>query len=142
MERKTASTRSSTPTSTDVSATELAIVLTDLRRATAEQNESNLHMLDELKKISDRMTGIGDFGSTFIEYRKTLHERFGKIHEQIGEMDEDIEKHDMRLDHLELDINTFKANWKLGIFVFALVVTIGSSILSSYGAAILRVIFH
>jgi hypothetical protein len=63
---------------------ELSSIIGELRNFAAVQSSTNNHMLEELKKISERMSSFGEIGATFVEYRKTLHERFGKIHEQIN----------------------------------------------------------
>lgn len=121
---------------------ELSTVIGELRNFAAQQSVTNTHMLEELKKISDRMAGFGEVGATFVEYRKTLHERFGKIHEQIASIDEDIERLDARLSATEKLAATWSNNWKILVGGLTLGATVFSSLLSTYGASILRALIH
>src|ERR1044072_8940965 len=117
---------------------DLSQVIGELRNFSAQQAVTNTHMLEELKKISERMSNFGEVGATFIEYRKTLHERFGKIHEQIASIDEDVEKLDQRVHAVEKMAATWANNWKVLVGGVALATTVLSSVLTTYGASILR----
>lgn len=132
-----------TPTmSSEATINELSSVIGELRNFAAQQAVTNTHMLEELKKISDRMSGFGEVGATFVEYRKTLHERFGKIHEQIASIDEDIEQLNARTSAMEKLTITWSNNWKILVGGLTLGATVVSSLLSTYGASILRALVH
>jgi chaperonin cofactor prefoldin len=126
----------------DSTLNELSTVIGELRNFAAQQTVTNTHMLEELKKISDRMAGFGEVGATFVEYRKTLHERFGKIHEQIASIDEDVEKLDSRMNSLEKLTASWSNNWKLLVGGLTLGATVLSSLMTTYGASILRALIH
>ena len=119
---------------------ELSQVIGELRNFAAQQAVTNTHMLEELKKISDRMANFGEVGATFVEYRKTLHERFGKIHEQIGDLDCTIEKMQVKIDAMEEVIANFRGQAKVLIWLFGVGGTVISSLLSTYGGLVLRVV--
>src|ERR1044072_92695 len=121
---------------------DLSQVIGELRNFPAQQAVTNTHMLEELKKISDRMSGFGEVGATFVEYRKTLHERFGKIHEQIASIDEDIEQLNARTSAMEKLTITWSNNWKILVGGLTLGAPGVSSLLSTYGASILRALVH
>lgn len=121
---------------------ELSSVIGELRNFAAQQVVTNTHMLEELKKIGDRMSSFGEIGATFSEYRKTLHERFGKIHEQIASIDEDVEKLQERVHELEKVASGWQANWKMLVAGLTTVATIISAILSNYGTSVLRSLVH
>jgi len=121
---------------------ELSSVIGELRNFAAQQSVTNTHMLEELKKISERMASFGEVGATFLEYRKTLHERFGKIHEQIAEINEDAEHVNQRLTNMEMFVAGWKSNWKLAASALYIAVTLTSAIISSYGSAIVKTIIH
>ena len=121
---------------------ELSSVIGELRNFAAQQSVTNTHMLEELKKISERMATFGEVGATFFEYRKTLHERFAKIHEQITEIDDDAEQVERRLASIELVVNSLKANWKMAVSVLYVVMTITSAIISTYGSTIIKNVLH
>jgi chaperonin cofactor prefoldin len=128
--------------SSEATINELSSVIGELRNFAAQQAVTNTHMLEELKKISDRMSGFGEVGATFVEYRKTLHERFGKIHEQIASIDEDIEQLNARTSAMEKLTITWSNNWKILVGGLTLGATVVSSLLSTYGASILRALVH
>ena len=126
----------------DATLNELSTVIGELRNFAQQQITTNAHMLEELKKISERMTSFGEVGATFVEYRKTLHERFGKIHEQIGSMDQIGEKLQERVSALEVTVATWKGNWKLGVAIIYVISTFSSAIIANYGTAIIKAIVH
>lgn len=119
---------------------EVSSVIGELRNFAAQQSSTNLHMLEELKKISERMSGFGEVGATFVEYRKTLHERFGQIHEQIGSIDMELERLQARTVIIELQVATWRSNWKLLVTMLMILSTLLSTVITEYGAAILRVV--
>lgn len=129
-------------TTNEATLNELSTVIGELRNFAAQQSVTNTHMLEELKKISDRMTGFGEVGATFVEYRKTLHERFGKIHEQIASIDEDIEKLDARISTMEKLTVSWANNWKILVGGLTIGATVLSSLMTTYGASILRALIH
>lgn len=119
---------------------ELSSVIGELRNFAAVQSSTNNHMLEELKKISERMSSFGEVGATFIEYRKTLHERFGKIHEQINDVDLVSERLTARIIIVELQIATWRANWKLMMSMLLILSTLFSAIIENYGTTILKAV--
>ena len=125
---------------TNESLSELSGVIGELRNFAAQQINTNEHMLEELKKISDRMSGFGELGATFAAYRGTLHERFGKIHEQLADLDETDEKVILRLEHVERLVSNWQSNWKLMVVILTPTITLISAIVSSYGSAIIRAV--
>jgi chromosome segregation ATPase len=135
-------TRPTSHPSSDATLNELSSVIGELRNFAAQQTVTNTHMLEELKKIGDRMISFGEIGAGLVEYRKVLHERFGKIHEQITDLDEEIEKLDKRTTDLELLTNGWKTNWKVVFAVATGFITVFSAVISSYGAALLRALVH
>lgn len=128
------------PVHSDGDLNEVSSVIGELRNFAAQQSTTNLHMLEELKKISERMSGFGEVGATFVEYRRTLHERFGKIHEQINDIDLDTERLQARLVIVELQVATWRSNWKLLVTMLLILSTLLSTVITEYGAAILRVV--
>lgn len=120
----------------------IASVIGELRTFAAQQSTTNLHMLEELKKISDRMAAFAEVGATFVEYRKTLHERFGQIHLQISDIDIEAEQLQSRVVKVEMQIAMWRSNWKLLVSAFMVVSTLLSAIVSNYGTAILRAVLH
>lgn len=121
---------------------ELSAVIGELRNFAAQQIVTNTHIVDELKKISERMTGFGEVGATFVEYRRTLHERFGKIHEQIGHIDITAEKLEERVKGIEMLVNTWKSNWKLGLSILYVATTLTSAVVTNYGTIIVKTLMH
>lgn len=119
---------------------ELSQVIGELRSFAAQQVSTNAHMLDELKKIADRMASFGEVGAGLVEYRKTLHERFGRIHEQIGNIDERADKQDVKIDRLEEVVSMWKGQLRTLIYVFGIGGTIVSSLLSTYGGLLIKAI--
>ena len=126
----------------DSSINELSSVIGELRHFAAQQNVINTQILEEIRKISDRMASFSEASATFIEYRKTLHERFGKIHDQINNIDETHEQLEARLRALEQFHIGFKANWKLVAGMFYIVTTTTGAIVSLYGSGIMHSILH
>jgi hypothetical protein len=117
---------------------ELSSVIGELRNFAAQQTVTNSHMLEELKKIGEKISGLGEMGATFVEYRRTNHERWGRVHENLGELDE-------RLDRLEVDMKrtndtiiAWKAQLRSLIWVGWITCTLISSLLSIYGGWIIR----
>ena len=121
---------------------ELSSIIGELRNFAAQQIVTNTHMLEELKKIGDRMGAFSEVGATFVEYRKTLHERFGKIHEQLADIDEDVERVTARVNELELLTSGWKANWKIVLAGFTALATVLSAAISTYGLSLLKAIVH
>lgn len=128
------------PVHSDGDLNEVSSVIGELRNFAAQQSSTNLHMLEELKKISERMSGFGEVGATFVEYRKTLHERFGQIHEQIGSIDMELERLQARTVIIELQVATWRSNWKLLVTMLLILSTLLSTVITEYGTAILRVV--
>lgn len=129
-------------TRSNESINELSSVIGELRNFAGQQVSTNSHMLEELKKISDRMASLGELSAVFAEYRKTLHERFGKIHEQMADIDERLEEHEKHVSDMMLQVGAWKSNIKFGAAIFYVATTFTSAILSTYGAAIIRAITH
>lgn len=121
---------------------ELSGVIGELRNFAAAQINTNEHMLEELKKISDRLSGLGELGATFTAYRGTLHERFGKIHDQMANLDETDEKVIARLDRVEQLVSNWQSNWKLLVIILTPTITLLSAIISAYGTSIVRALMR
>ena len=117
---------------------ELSSVIGELRNFAAGQSVTNQHILDELKKISDRMSSFGEVSATFQEYRNVLHERFGKIHSIITELDERMDRVEAKLETTSEVIATWKGQIKTLIWMVGIGGTIISSLLSTYGAVVLK----
>jgi hypothetical protein len=117
---------------------ELSAIIGELRNFAAQQTATNAHMLDQLKGISDRINNIGETGVVLAEYRNTLHERFAKIHEQIGTIDLQVEKHAVSLQAMQTVQATWQSNIKIIIGIAWIVGTIASTVLTTYGHAMLR----
>lgn len=128
----------SNPSGGDTSLNAMSSVIGELRNFAAQQNLTNTHMLEELKKISERMSSFGEVGATFVEYRKTLHERFGKIHEQIGSIDMESERLQDRITGMEMQIATWRSNWKLLVSMLLIISTLASALITNYGSAIIK----
>lgn len=95
-------------------------------------------MLEELKKISERMSGIGEMSAVFSEYRKTQHERFNQIHEQTGDMVEKLEKLDIQVQDIRITMATWRSNLKLWCGIGYVLMTLSSAILATYAQAFLK----
>jgi hypothetical protein len=121
---------------------ELSSVIGELRHSAAQQYAINSQVLDELRKISDRMAIFSEASATFVEYRKTLHERFGKIHEQIADIDLWHEQFETRIRIIEQFHIGFKANWKLGIGMLYFMTSVTAAIVSAYGSGVFHALFH
>lgn len=121
---------------------DLAQVIGELRSFASQQTVTNAHMLEELKKISERMTSFSEVGAGLAEYRKTLHERFGRIHEMIGDIDHRIEKVENKIDGMEDIIAMWRGQMKTLIIVIGVAGTIISSLLSTYGGLLLKALAH
>src|ERR1044072_8525651 len=119
---------------------DLSQVIGELRNFAAQQAVTNTHMLEELKKISERMTDFGEVGATFVEYRKTLHERFNKIHEQMMSIDERIDKVEVLTQTLDRTVTSWKGQLKSFGTIAWLAGTLVSSLFATYGGALLKVI--
>src|SRR3569833_1321732 len=117
---------------------DLSQIIGELRNFAAQQISTNTHMLEELKKISERMSTFGEVGATFIEYRKTLHERFNKIHGQFGEMDERIDKLETKQEHTHTTLTAWKAQLKTQLTVLWITGTVVSALVSVYGGFVLK----
>lgn len=119
---------------------ELSSIIGELRNFAHQQSTTNNHMLEELRKISDRVSGVSEVGITLSEYRKTLHDRFGRIHEQMNDIDLQIERVQTRMTLIELQNATWRSNWKVLMSMLLILSTLFSTIISNYGVAILRAI--
>lgn len=117
---------------------ELSTVIGELRNFAAQQSVTNTHMLDELKKIADRLTVFGEVGATFAEYRKTQHERWNHVHQQMGDIDERIDKVELKIDTMDDIINQWKGQMKTLVLAFGIGGTIISSLLSTYGGLLIK----
>lgn len=119
---------------------ELSQVIGELRSFVAQQVVTNTHILDELKKIGDRMSGFGEVGAGLVEYRKTLHERFGRIHEMFGDVDNRLDKLESKVERLDATMTTFKAQAKIATIIVGVIATVLSSAISTYGGVLLRAV--
>src|ERR1044072_1218948 len=119
---------------------DLSQVIGELRNFAAQQAVTNTHMLEELKKISDRMASFGEVGATFVEYRKTLHERFGKIHEQMLAIDERCDKLELLTHGLDRTVPSWKGQLRTVTVGGTLVASLLASLLASYGGALLKLL--
>lgn len=126
--------------SSDSTLNELSSVIGELRSFAQQQVANNTHIIDELKKINERMATFSEIGATFIEYRKTLHERFAKIHEQIGGIDLLTDKLQDRQNATDLTIATWKSNWKLVLGIVYVISSLTSALIVQYGSAFVKVI--
>jgi hypothetical protein len=126
----------------DSSLNEISTVIGELRSFSAQQIVTNAHILEEIKKISDRVIQYVEINATFIEYRKTLHARFEKMHEQTAEFDAAVEKLDLRVDEIHDDIIAFKTQVKIFFAALAMVATVGNSLFSTFAGAALKLLAH
>ena len=117
---------------------ELSSVIGELRNFAAQQSMTNVHMLEELKKIGERLANFGEIGATFVEYRKTLHERFNKIHADILDIDERLDKLEHNHQNLDRVVTSWKAQLRSLITVCWIAGTIVSSLLSVYGGVVIK----
>lgn len=113
-------------------------VIGELRNFAATQLATNAHMLEELKKISERMSGFGEVSAGLVEYRKTLHERFGRIHEQMALVDERCDKLETKTDHLEDQVAQWKGQFRTLAWAIGVAGTAISALISAYGGVFLR----
>jgi hypothetical protein len=111
---------------------ELSSIIGELRNFAAQQSTTNNHMLEELRKISDRVSGVSEVGIILTEYRRTLHERFAKIHEQIGSIDLDVDRVQTRMAAMEMQNATWRSNWKLLTTMLLILSTLCAYILIEY----------
>lgn len=121
---------------------DLAQVIGELRNFAAQQITTNQHMLEELKKIGERMMGFSEVGAGLVEYRKTLHERFGRIHEQIGDIDERCDRLEAKTDKIEDTISSWKGQIRTLIMVIGVAGTAVSALISAYGGILIRALAH
>lgn len=121
---------------------DLSSVIGELRNFAAQQVVTNSHMLDELKKIGERMGSFGELGATFQTYRGTLHERFNRIHEMFGDIDERLDRLEAKVERMDDTVVAWKAQMKTVLFVSGIIVTVLSSAISTYGGAILHAVTH
>lgn len=121
---------------------DLSSVIGELRNFAAQQAVTNTHMLEELKKIGERMSTFGEVGAGLVEYRKTLHERFNRIHEMFGDVDERLDKLEHKVEQMTNTVTAWKAQMKTIIVVVGAIATVLSSIISSYGGQVLRSLAH
>jgi hypothetical protein len=126
--------------SSDIS--ELSQVIGELRNFAAQQTATNSHMLEELKKIGERMTSFSEVGAGLAEYRKTLHERFGRIHEMMGEIDERCDKLEIAQAATDKILAGYQAQLKVVIGIAWVSGTIISSLLSNFGGSLIKVLAH
>jgi hypothetical protein len=117
---------------------ELSSVIGELRGFASQQAIINNSMLEELKKISERMSGIGEMSAVFQEYRKTMHERFGKVHEHNSDLDHRVEKLIDQVAVNTTQLATWRSNLKLWMAIGYVAVTVSSSLLATYGEALVR----
>ncbi len=126
---------------------DLSIAIGELRSFAQQQLANNAHVTSEIAKIIERLSVVNGNNAAFLEYRKTLHGRFGNLHTQMGDIDEfaesimarakDIE---LRIKELELAGATWRGQWKMLLAVLYIVSTVSSTLLVNYGANILRAI--
>jgi len=119
---------------------ELSQIIGELRSFAAQQVATNSHMLEELKKIGDRMSGFGEIGAGLVEYRKTLHERFNRIHGMFGDIDERLDKLEAKFERMDATIIAFKAQAKFATIAVGAIATLLSSAISTYGGVVLRAV--
>jgi heterodisulfide reductase subunit C len=117
---------------------ELSQFIGELRNFATQQGVTNGHILEELKKISERMSSFGEIGATFVEYRKTLHERFGKIHDIFAEHDERLDKIEAKNETMNSILVAWQSQLKMVVAVACGVCTVLSTLMTSYGGSILR----
>lgn len=117
---------------------ELSQVIGELRNFAAQQTATNSHMLEELKKIGERMVAFSEVGAGLQEYRKTLHERFGRIHEMFGDLDERCDKIEAKQEVMEDIIAGWKGQIKTLVMVVGIAGTAVSALISAYGGIIIR----
>lgn len=84
---------------------------------------------------------INELLSTFLEYRKTQHEKFGQIHVQIADLDESHEKMEDRLHKLEDFVITLKSNWRLMTTLVWVAGAVIGSFLTAFGGEIVKALF-
>lgn len=126
--------------SSDSTLNELSSVIGELRSFAQQQVATNAHIIDELKKINERMATFSEIGATFAEYRKTLHERFAKIHEQIGGIDLLTDKLQDRQNAVEMQMATWKSNWKMVLAIVYVISSFTSALIVQYGSAIIKAV--
>ena len=122
----------------DSTLNELSAAIGELRNSASAQITTNQNMLDELRKINERLSSIAQLDATFQTYRGTLHERFNKIHDQIVDLDAHDEKMEDRMRRCEQAIGNWKSNLGMLYYVFIPAMTVASSFLSAYAREILR----
>lgn len=121
---------------------ELSQVIGELRSFAAQQVSTNSHMLEELKKISERMGTFGEMGATFAEYRKTLHERFNKIHDTFGELDERLDKVEAKVETMNNILVAWQSQMKMVVGVACMACTVLSTLITSFGGSVLKALMH
>src|SRR5689334_4137048 len=92
---------------------DLGQIIGELRSFAAQQVSTNSHMLEELKKIGDRLGTFGEMGATFTEYRKTNHERWNRVHEQMGEIDERMDKVEAKVETMNNILIAWQSQMKM-----------------------------
>jgi chromosome segregation ATPase len=117
-------------------------VIGELRNFAAQQQVTNQYIVDELKRISERLTSFGEVGVTLQEYRHTLHERFNRIHTNFAEHDELLERLQEKYEHLDRTITAFRVQARSILTICWVAGTIVSSLLSVYGTVVLKAIAH
>jgi chromosome segregation ATPase len=117
---------------------ELSQVIGELRNAAAAQMSTNTHILDELKKIGERLSGLGEVSATFVEYRKANHERWARVHEQINAVDERVDKIEEKLNRIESTIADWKGQKKTSAWLMGTAITLVASIVATFGGAFLK----
>jgi chromosome segregation ATPase len=123
---------------------EISTVIGELRAFSQQQAATNLQTASDLQKILERsdrgLASSTELNATFIEFRKTLHERFSKLQEQIGHIDGDLEELQKRVDSHEVTIQTWKGSWKVAAGILCAASAVVSAIVSHYGNEIVKVI--
>jgi hypothetical protein len=117
---------------------DLSQIIGELRNFAAQQAVTNTHMLEELKKIGDRMSGFSEVNASLKEYRNVLHERFARIHEILGQVDERLDKIENRQRSDETLLAGWKANLRMGLGVGWVISTLLASFFASFGAGLFR----
>lgn len=121
---------------------DLSTAIGELRSFAAHQAATNAHFLDELTKLVSRMALLAETGVTFVEYRKTLHERFGKLHEQMAEIDELVVDLSERTKTMELAAAVWRGQWTMLLAILYIVSTVTSTLLVNYGAVLAHSLFR
>jgi archaellum component FlaC len=88
-------------------------------------------MRDDIKKLSERFTGVAALTSEIKEYRERLHDRFTRINEALSERVLEIEKLEERVRVLENHVGDWLANRKFIVSAAFLIATAFGSLIGT-----------